>query len=251
VLVLGGTTEARELAGALDQAGLSVVSSLAGRVAHARLPPGEVRIGGFGGADAFATWLLKHGCAAVVDATHPFAERISVMAAAACSSAGVPLVRLERPGWNEQAGDRWEWVDDIAGAARLAGKPGRRILLTIGRQGVAAFAEIRSAWFLIRCVEPPDPPLPPRSEVLLDRGPYTLHGEVALLDRRAIDLIVTKDSGGPATSAKLQAARLRDLPVIVIRRPPRPNVASVADVASAVAWVHSIVQADSPWKPQC
>ena len=180
----------------------------------------------------------------MVDATHPFAELISASAATACTSAGVPLLRLDRPGWTEQAGDRWHWADDLGVAAELAPQLGSRILLTIGRQDLAVFAAARSAWFLIRCVDPPNPPLPPTHELVLDRGPFTLAGELALIRCHAIDLIVTRDSGGAPTEAKLEAARLSGLPVLVVRRPPRLDVTSVADVASAFEWVRSIVDAE-------
>ena len=161
----------------------------------------------------------------MVDATHPFAQRISASAAQAAPAAGVPILRLERPGWTEHPGDRWHWVADLDEAAAAIGGKGERVLLTTGRQGLASFAGIDHAWFLIRCVDPPAPPLPARYEILLDRGPYTLDGELALVDHHAIDLIVTKDSGGTHTRAKLDAARERGLAVIVVRRPPRPDVA--------------------------
>jgi precorrin-6A/cobalt-precorrin-6A reductase len=237
VLILGGTAEARELAAALHARGVPVTSSLAGRVSRPRLPAGEVRIGGFGGPEAMARWLLEEEIGCVVDATHPFAERISASAAAACASAGVRLLRLERPGWEERPGDRWHWAADLGEAAELAPRLGRRVLLTTGRQGLAEFAGVDSAWFLIRCVEPPDPPLPPDSEILLDRGPYRLEGELELIDRHGIDLVVTKDSGGAHTSAKLDAARERGLAVIVVRRPPRPELPAVPTVADALGWV--------------
>ena len=238
ILILGGTAEARELAGTLHAAGIPVTSSLAGRVSRPRLPAGEVRVGGFGGPQAMAQWLRAHRVGAVVDATHPFAERISASAQRACAEAGVPLLRLERPGWRERPGDRWHWAEDLNGAAALLGALGERIFLTTGRQGLAAFAACPQ-WFLIRCVEAPDPPLPGRREVILDRGPYTLSGELALLERHAIDVLVTKDSGGPLTEAKLDAARERGLPVVVVRRPPRTATATVADVARATAWARS------------
>jgi precorrin-6A/cobalt-precorrin-6A reductase len=237
VLILGGTGEARDLAAALAADGVPVISSLAGRVGAPRLPQGEVRVGGFGGPEALARWLAEQAIAAVVDATHPFAERISRSAAAACATAGVPLLRLERPGWSERPGDDWRWVDDTAGAAAAIPGLGRRVFLTTGRQGLAAFAGVPEAWFLVRCIDPPDPPLPPRCEVLLDRGPYTLEGELGLLDAHAIDLLVTKDSGGPLTAAKLDAARARSIPVIVVRRPPRPEAEAVADMEGAIAWL--------------
>jgi len=239
VLILGGTAEARALAAALDARGVAVVSSLAGRVARPRLPAGEVRVGGFGGLEALARWLGEHAVAAVVDATHPFAQRISASAAQAAPAAGVPLLRLERPGWSERDGDRWRWVDTLGEAAALVPRLGARAFLTTGRQGLAAFAHDDATWFLIRCVDPPQPPLPPRHELLLDRGPYALAGELSLIDRHGLELVVTKDSGGDHTRAKLDAARERGLPVIVVRRPPRPAVETVATVEAALAWVRT------------
>jgi precorrin-6A/cobalt-precorrin-6A reductase len=239
VLILGGTAEARALASELVDGGVEVVSSLAGRVARPRLPVGEVRIGGFGGPDALARWLSEEGIAAVVDATHPFAERISASAAHAGAASGVALLRLERPGWVAGEGDDWRWVDDLAGAAAALGDA-RRVFLTTGRQGLAAFAGDVERWFLIRCVDPPvSSDLPPQHEVLLDRGPYTVEGELGLIDSHRLDVVVTKDSGGSLTEAKLRAARQRGLPVVVVRRPPRPAVESVATVAEAVAWVRA------------
>ena len=238
ILVLGGTAEARALAQELDAAGVAVVSSLAGRVARPRLPAGEVRIGGFGGPEALARWLTEHAITAVVDATHPFAQRISASAARATGSAGVLLLRLERPGWQAAEGDRWHWVDDLPQAAgAIRDLEADRVLLTTGRQGLAAFAHDDVRWFLIRCVDPPDVALPARHEVLLDRGPYTLEGELALIDAHDIDVVVTKDSGGPLTEAKLHAARARGLPVVVVRRPLRQDVPTVRTVAEAVGWV--------------
>jgi precorrin-6A/cobalt-precorrin-6A reductase len=236
ILVLGGTGEARELAGALDADGVPVTSSLAGRIKRPRLPAGAVRIGGFGGSEALARWLRDNGVTAVVDATHPFAERISASAAAACPRAGVPLLRLARPGWSERPGDRWSWVDDLDAAAAAIPALGERVLLTTGRQGLPAFAALEDAWFLVRCVEPPEPPLPLRHQLLLDRGPYNLESELGLIDEHRIDLLITKDSGGTLTEAKLDATRLRGLPVIVIRRPPRLGGAAVSTVAAALAW---------------
>jgi precorrin-6A/cobalt-precorrin-6A reductase len=235
VLILGGTAEGRALA--QDLSDLPVISSLAGRVARPRLPVGEVRIGGFGGPQALARWLAEQGIAAVVDATHPFAERISASAEQASATSGVPLLRLERPGWQAGPGDRWHWVDDLPEAsAALDALDARRVFLTTGRQGLSAFAADDLRWYLIRCVDPPQVALPGNHEVVLDRGPYTLDGELRLLDAHAIDIVVTKDSGGELTVAKLEAARARRLPVIVVRRPPRGAVTTVPTVEAAAAW---------------
>jgi precorrin-6A/cobalt-precorrin-6A reductase len=236
VLILGGTGEARALAHRLDAAGVDIVSSLAGRVRRPRLPVGEVRVGGFGGPEALGRWLREHRIGAVIDATHPFAQRISHSAVRAAAATGVPLLRLERPGWRAGPEDRWHWVDDLPGAADAVTALGaRRVWVTSGRQGLEAFAGL-DAWFLIRCVDPPVVALPRRHELLLDRGPYTLAGEVALLAEHRIELLVTKDSGGSHTAAKLAAARARGVPVVVVRRPPRAPAPAVGSVDEAAAW---------------
>lgn len=237
VLILGGTAEARALAAALAERGVAVVSSLAGRVANPRLPAGEVRVGGFGGPEGLSAWLAEHGVRAVVDATHPFADRISASAVAAARRTGVPLLRLERPGWTQPDGANWHWADSLADAARLLPDLGTRIFLTSGRQGLAAFADLADPWFLIRCVDPPEPPLPPQREVLLARGPYTVAGEEQLMREHAIDVLVIKNSGGAMTSAKLDAAARLNIPVVVVRRPPRPDADAVYRVDDATRWV--------------
>ncbi|GAB7052061.1 cobalt-precorrin-6A reductase [Catenuloplanes indicus] len=239
VLILGGTAEARTLAAALVALpGLAVVSSLAGRTSTPLLPPGEVRIGGFGGAAGLAAWLRASRVDAVVDATHPFAAVISASAVRACHDVGVPLLVLRRPGWTERAGDDWRRVPSIAEAAAVLPGVGRRALLTTGRQTLAAFAGLDRVWFLVRAVEPPEPPVPARMTVLLERGPFTADGEEALLRAHRIDVVVTKDSGSPAVAAKLDAARLLRLPVVMVDRPPvSPGVPSVATAPDAVAWV--------------
>ncbi|MER8046815.1 cobalt-precorrin-6A reductase [Streptomyces sp. NPDC094032] len=236
VLILGGTTEGRVLAGLLAGA-VRVTSSLAGRVAAPRLPAGEVRIGGFGGAEGLAAWVRQHGVDAVIDATHPFAERISFNAARAAATAHVPLLALRRPGWVPVEGDEWYEVGSLGEAAGLLGGVGERVFLTTGRMGLAAFAE-RSEWFLVRSVDAPDGPMPARVEVLLERGPFTLEGERELLARHRIDVLVTKDSGGAATAPKLAAAREAGVPVVVVRRPPVPvGVPTAATPEEAAAWV--------------
>lgn len=243
VLILGGTTEARRLAAALaaDPA-LRVTSSLAGRVTEPRLPAGEVRIGGFGGTEALGRWLAENGVDALIDATHPFAGTISFHAADAAASARVPLLALRRPGWVAGPDDRWHPADSLAGAAALLPGLGRRIFLTTGRLGLAAFAGTTGLWFLVRSVDAPEPPLPEHSEVLLDRGPFTLEGETELLRRHRIDVLVTKDSGGPATAAKLTAAREAGIPVVVVRRPPVPDGVPVAATPEeAAAWLRVVL----------
>jgi precorrin-6A/cobalt-precorrin-6A reductase len=261
VLVLGGTSEARALAARLaGQPGVRVISSLAGRVRDPAIPAGEVRVGGFGGAAGLADWTRAEGVDAVVDATHPFAETISAHAVAACARTGLPLLRLTRPGWQPQPGDDWHQAGSLAEAAAILPELGQRVFLTTGRQGLSAFAAPPSAaptsaappsaaptsaalaglWFLIRCVDPPSGAMPANREVLLARGPYTRDAEHALMRRFAIDVLVTKNSGGSLTEGKLAAARDLGIPVVVVRRPHPSAAPSTYGVDDAVSWVRGV-----------
>ncbi len=236
VLVLGGTGEARRLATALVAEGADVVTSLAGRVADPVLPPGEVRVGGFGGAAGLAAWLDAHPVVAVVDATHPFAATITASAVEACAAVGRPLLRLQRPGWSEQPGDDWRWVDTLPQAAEAVAGFGS-VFLTTGRQGLAAFAGLTGRC-VVRSVDTPAPPLPARTTVVLARGPFTVEEELALMRQHAVDVLVTKDSGSSMTAAKLAAARELGVPVVLVRRPPvPPGVPVVPGVEQALEWV--------------
>ncbi|MEU5581705.1 cobalt-precorrin-6A reductase [Streptomyces huasconensis] len=246
VLILGGTTEGRRLAELLTgEAGRRVTSSLAGRVAAPRLPPGEVRVGGFGGAEGMAAWLREHRVDALIDATHPFARTISFNAASAAATAHVPLLALRRPGWVADEGDDWHPVGSLEQAARVLPALGERVFLTTGRMGLAAFAgpepDLSALWFLVRSVDAPEPPFPARMEVLLERGPFTLDGERELLRTHRIDVVVTKDSGGAATAPKLLAAREAGIPVVVVQRPPVPEAVPVAATPEeAAAWLRGL-----------
>lgn len=234
VLVLGGTAEARALAVALDaRRGHEVVSSLAGRVREPVLPPGAARVGGFGGADGLRAYLTAERIGAVVDATHPFAAAMTVNAVHATAAAGVPLTVLRRPGWTAGPGDEWHRVPSLDAAAAVLPELGERVFLSTGRGDLAAFVA-SDRWFLLRSVDPPRPPLPRRCRVVLDRGPFTVDGERALLDAHRIDVVVTRDSGGPAP--KLVAARERGRPVVMVERPPLPpGVTAVATVDEVLA----------------
>ncbi|MGC3004061.1 cobalt-precorrin-6A reductase [Streptomyces sp. G35A] len=245
ILVLGGTTEARELAAELTaRPRTRVTTSLAGRVTRPGAVPGELRVGGFGGAEGLADWLREQRVDAVVDATHPFAGTITANAARAAAATGLPLVVLRRPGWRPGPGDHWHPVPSLDAAAGLLPRLGHRVLLTTGRLGLAAFAGLTELRFVVRSVEPPEPPMPPHTRVLLARGPFTVAGETALLRDHRVDVLVTKDSGGAATSAKLVAARDLGLPVVVVRRPPLPDgVTAVPDAAAALHWL------DGPHRP--
>ncbi|RDI67099.1 precorrin-6A reductase [Nocardia pseudobrasiliensis] len=192
-----------------------------------------MRVGGFGGVDGLREWLADNDVDVLVDATHPFAALISEHAAEAASSLAVPVIQLRRPGYRAQSGDHWTRVPDLATAAETAAALGVRIFLTIGRQGVGAFAGAARPWFLIRAIDPPTGPLPPNHEILLARGPFAFDDERRLLAERRIDVLVTKDSGGP-TTAKLSAARDLNIPVVLVDRPPLPAGASPVDSVAEV-----------------
>lgn len=243
MLILGGTAEARALAADLVGAGRSVISSLAGRVRDPARPVGEVRIGGFStasrnGVEGLAAYLLDRGVAAVVDATHPFATTISANAFAATARTGTPLLRLQRPGWRDHPdADHWTWVDSTDQAV-VAGGGADRPFLTTGRQSLDRFLAWADRTVTVRVVDPPDFWLPERWRLIRSRGPYAYAEERALLSEAGTDLLVTKDSGGSHTAAKLDAARDLDVSVVVIGRPPRPpDVSEVATVAEARAWI--------------
>lgn len=226
ILILGGTGEARVLAGLLEQdKQLRVVTSFAGRTSSPNLPAGEWRSGGFGGSDGLAAYLTAEAINMVADATHPFAATMSANAAKACRRTGIAYVRLDRPAWRPERGDRWQQVESVAKAA--AAIPARaRALVTVGRRDIAAFFERTDTRILARMIEPPRMALPPHVEVMLARPPFSLDAELALFQRHCTNVLVCKNSGGNATEAKLAAARSLHLPVIMIERPEKPAAPS-------------------------
>jgi precorrin-6A/cobalt-precorrin-6A reductase len=240
ILILGGTAEARQLAAALVADGLDVISSLAGRVSTPNLPAGRLRVGGFGGAGGLADYLRRAHTSAVVDATHPFAARMTKNVVQAASTTSTPLVRLERPGWGEHPhANTWTWVPDVSGA-RAAAETARRPFLTTGRQSLRDFDAWADRDVVVRLVDPPATSWPPRWNLILSRGPYSYDGEHTILTEHAIDVILTKDSGGTHTIAKLDAADNLGIPVVIIARPEPPPVPFLRTVAEAVAWCRSI-----------
>ena len=236
ILILGGTAEARELATELVAAGVDVLTSLAGRVSEPALPAGRVRIGGFGGADGLSTFLAEQQIAAVVDATHPFAVRIGSNAATAVARTGTPLLRLERRGWRDHPlAGTWTWVPD-ANAAVAAADWAQRPFLTTGWQSLEAFFTWSDRAAAVRLVEPPTLVLPAAWTLIISRGPYRQENEVLLMLEYRLDALITKDSGGSHTAAKLDAAAELGIPVVVIERPQRPDTPATTNMAEVLEW---------------
>jgi precorrin-6A/cobalt-precorrin-6A reductase len=240
ILILGGTTDARLLAKALaEQGGRRVELSLAGRTKAPLAMPVPTRVGGFGGAAGLADYLRVGGFSLLVDATHPFAARISANAVQAARLAEVPLISLHRSGWVPQPGDDWHMVADVPAAVAALGPAAARVFVTLGRQEVAPLLAAPQHHYLIRSVDPIDPPLPlPHLECLLDRGPFSLEGELALLRQHRISHILSKNSGGDAARAKLDAARALGIPVIMVARPDKPAGMLVENVAGVLGLLH-------------
>lgn len=248
ILILGGTAEARKLASELVAAGQEVLTSLAGRVSQPALPVGMIRIGGFGGAGGLADFLIANRIAAMVDATHPFAARISANAAAAAAHTGTPLLRLERPGWADHPrAYTWTWVPDPE-AAILSAEGARRPFLSTGRQSLGTFlaAAPQSSESLpwtdraavVRVVDPPAFSLPPAWTMIISRGPYRFEAERQLMIEHRIDTLITKDSGGTATVAKLDAAHDLGISVVIIQRPaPAADGSRATTIDQVVAWL--------------
>jgi precorrin-6A/cobalt-precorrin-6A reductase len=242
LLILGGSGEAAGLARALaGDARYDVTLSLAGRTAEPALLPGTLRTGGFGGAQGLARILAEERFDLLIDATHPFAVQMKANAIEGARSVGVPLLAMRRPAWVPREGDRWIMVCSIEAAAAALGTTPRRAFLTTGRMELVPFRHTPQHFYVVRSVEPPAPEeLPPRVELITARGPFKVEDEKALLEVHGIDVIVTKNSGGMATSAKLEAARALSLPVIMVERPALPETPSVETVADALAWLERV-----------
>ena len=243
ILVLGGTTEARALAGKLaDRKDVAVTLSLAGRTAKPRAQGVPTRSGGFGGVDGLATYLRDEEIDALIDATHPYADAISANAAAAAAQTGVPLMALRRGAWEKRPGDQWIEAGSVTEAVAALGAAPRRVFLALGRNEIDVFATAPQHTYLVRSVDPVDPPLAvPHAIYLTARGPFSEADDRALLERHRIDVIVAKNSGGAASYGKIAAARALHLPVVMLARPAPPGTESVETVEEALAWLDHAV----------
>jgi precorrin-6A/cobalt-precorrin-6A reductase len=245
ILILSGTGEGIELATRLaNRKDLRTISSLAGRVREPKLPEGVVRVGGFGGIDGLASYLVKENIRMVVDATHPFAVQISRNAELACGRLGLPLIGLIRPPWVQTKADLWHEVADFREAAALVDRQKGRVFLSIGRQELGSFAVCHSTWFLIRAIEEPTGPLPDLHEILLRRGPFNLDEELQLLRDHSIDRVISKNSGGSATYTKIEAAQLLGIPVVMVKRPVKHAIATVETLEEVILEINRLVQSN-------
>jgi len=246
ILILGGTTQARELAERLAKhADFEVIVSLAGRTKSPAPQPVPVRTGGFGGVAGLAKYLGDERIGALVDATHPYANIMSANAAAAARQAGVALIAFRRPPWRAVAGDRWTEALDVADAVHRLGERPRRVFVTLGRTELAPLSRAPQHSYLIRSVDPVEPPLPlPRVNYVTDRGPFSAADDRALMSAHAIDAVIAKNSGGTATYGKIAAARALGIDVIMLRRPAPPDAPAVETVEEVIAWLdHAIASA--------
>jgi precorrin-6A/cobalt-precorrin-6A reductase len=239
ILILGGTSEARQLAWRLSgRPQYSATVSLAGRTEAVPDHGVPVRIGGFGGVEGLAAHLRAEGIAALIDATHPYAANISRNAVAAAAAAGIPMLALRRPAWIPVAGDRWTEIAGIAEAIPALGDAARRVLLALGRKEIAPFASAPQHFYLVRSVDPVDPPLAvPHAAYVVARGPFTLESDRALMEEHGIDIVVSRNSGGAASYGKIAAARALGIEVVMLRRPPLVETTAVEHVDGVLDWL--------------
>ena len=241
LLILGGTTEATALAHHIAKTDVKAIISYAGRVERIRPQPIEKRIGGFGGVDGLARYISDNQISHVIDATHPFAARMSHNAVEACHQTGTPLAALTRPAWVKESGDKWHHVPDINGAVQaldsMARTP-RRIMLAIGRMHIDQFTCQPNHFYLLRLVDAPDE-APDFADYALavSRGPFTFEADKALLEQHQIDLVISKNAGGKGAYAKIEAARALGLEVIMIDRPALPDRTELHSSEAVMSWL--------------
>ncbi len=238
VLLLGGTTQASQLARALAGEGIAGVFSYAGRTAAPIIQPLPTRVGGFGGVNGLVAYLATEEITHVIDATHPFAAQMSGNAVMACTQARTPLIAFEWPAWKRAPGDNWSCVPDTDGAVAALPDDPARVFLAIGKQTLAPFAAKPQHFYLLRIIDAPQAPLPlPNTEVIVGRGPFTMESDMVLLKHHRITHIVAKNAGGNGARAKLDAARALQLPVILIDRPAVPDRETANSVNGVMTWL--------------
>ncbi|MBR0985502.1 cobalt-precorrin-6A reductase [Bradyrhizobium liaoningense] len=236
-LILGGTADASMLAAAIARARLNAVYSYGGRTRAPADQPLPTRIGGFGGVSGLADYIRCEGITHVIDATHPFAAEMSRNAVEACAQTSTPLIALERAPWLKTPGDNWIEIADVSAAVAALPEAPAKVFLAIGRQHIARFATKPQHAYTLRFVDPPEAPLPFAADVIVSRGPFTLDSELDLMRTRGIGWIVARNSGGDGARAKIDAARMLGLPVIMISRPELPERGRVESVAAAMQWL--------------
>jgi len=244
VLILGGTGDAVKLAAKLATIPeIEVISSLAGRTKKPAALVGKFRIGGFGGAEGLANYLQANSIDILIDATHPCAGQITINGAIATQLVNIPHLMLVRPQWEKIAGDNWIEVESVEAAARAIPESVNRVFITSGRQQLEPFLQrshiYPDTWYLMRSIDPPDLELP-NSKVLLDRGPFSLEQELQVMRNYQIQAIVSKNSGGDATYAKIVAARELGIPIVMVQRPAMPEGEKVTSIEEAIAWLNQI-----------
>lgn len=236
-LILGGIADASLLAAEIARAGIDAVYSYGGRTRAPAGQPLPTRTGGFGGVSGLADYIRREGITHVIDATHPFAAEMSRNAVEACAETGTPLIALERSPWTRATGDIWIEVADVNAAVAALPEPPAKVLLAIGRQHIAPFATKPQHGYTLRFVDPPEAPLPFAADVIVSRGPFELEGELEMIRARGIAWIVARNSGGDGARAKIDAARMLGLPVIMISRPQLPERLRVESVAEIMQWL--------------
>lgn len=238
ILILGGTTEASELASTLSNYKIKITFSYAGRVEAPKEQPANVRVGGFGGIEGLRDYLIQNHVTHLIDATHPFAQKISVNAIHAVQKTGVKFITLTRAPWEPKANDRWLPVPDITAAVAAVSTPPQRIMLAIGRIHIDSFIVQPQHNYLLRLIdEPMSPPSLPNHTIVIERGPFNIESDMRLLNKHKIELIICKNSGGKGADAKLIAARELGLPVIMIDRPKFPIHKEVHSVSEILQWL--------------
>jgi len=236
-LILGGTSDASQLAAEIARAGFDAVYSYGGRTRAPAEQPLPTRIGGFGGVSGLADYMRREGITHVIDATHPFAAEMSRNAVGACAETGTPLIAIERSPWVKTPGDNWIEVADVTAALAALPETPAKMFLAIGRQHIAPFASKPQHTYTLRFVDPPEAPLPFAADVIVSRGPFTFDGELEMMRTRGIAWIVARNSGGDGARAKIDAARMLGLPVIMIARPELPDRQRVESVAEIMQWL--------------